>query len=93
MFCVTTFIIRFVKNLFRKVKGENLKLFNCVDASKIYETKIYWIKANQLLPLQLTGLETLESASQNFKLRFHFLFLVSVAVDKLTARGNWVDEA
>ena len=36
---------------------------------------------------------TLESVSQNFKRRFHFLFLVSVAVDKLTARWNWVDEA
>ena len=38
-----------------------------------------------LLSLRLTGVETLESVSQNFKRRFHFLFLVSVAVDKLTA--------
>ena len=27
-----------------------------------------------------------------FKRRFHFSFLVSAAVDKLTARWNWVDE-
>ena len=30
------------------------------------------------------GKETLESVLQNFKRRFHFLFLVSVPVDKLT---------
>ena len=46
-----------------------------------------------LLSLRLTGVETLESVSQNFKRRFHFLFLVSIAVGKLTARWNWVDEA
>ena len=28
LFRVTAFIVRFVKNIFRKVKGENLKLFN-----------------------------------------------------------------
>ena len=39
-----------------------------------------------LLSLRLTGVETLQSVLQNFKCRFHFLFLVSVAVDKLTAR-------
>ena len=60
---------------------------------KFMRLKIHWIKANQLLSLRLTEVETLESASQNFKRRFHLLFLVSVAVDKLTARGNWVDEA
>ena len=38
-----------------------------------------------LLSLRLTGVETLESVSQCFKRRFDFLFLVSVAVDKLTA--------
>ena len=38
-----------------------------------------------LLFLRLTGVETSESVSQNFKRKFHFLFLVSVAVDKLTA--------
>ena len=35
LFRVTAFIVRFVKNIFRKVKGENLKLFNYVDASEI----------------------------------------------------------
>ena len=39
-----------------------------------------------LLSLRLTGVETLKSFWQNFKRRFHFLFLVSVAVDKLTVR-------
>ena len=43
--------------------------------------------------LRITGVETLESVSQNFKRRFYFLFLVTVAVDKLTARWNRVDEA
>ena len=46
-----------------------------------------------LLSLRLTGVETLESVSQNFKRRFHFLVLASVAMDKLTARWNWVDKA
>ena len=46
-----------------------------------------------MLSLRLTGVETLESVSQNFKRRFHFLFLVSVAVTKLTTRLNQVDEA
>ena len=36
--------------------------------------------------MRLTGVETLESVSQNFKRRFHFLFLVRAAVDKLPAR-------
>ena len=40
----------------------------------------------ELLPLRLMGAEILESVSQNFKRRIHFLFIVSVAVDKLTAR-------
>ena len=39
-----------------------------------------------LLSLRLMGVETLESVSQNFRCRFYFLFLVSVAMDKLT--GN-----
>ena len=38
-----------------------------------------------LLSLRLMGVETLESVSQNFRRRFYFLFLVSVAMDKLTA--------
>ena len=53
------FVIRFVKNLFQKVKGKNLKLFNYVNASEIYEVKIYWIKANQLLLLKSENYENL----------------------------------
>ena len=53
------FVIRFVKNLFQKVKGKNLKLFNYVNASEIYEAKIYWIKANQLLLLKSENYENL----------------------------------
>ena len=43
-------------------------------------------KHDYLLPLRLTGVETLELVSQNLKRRFYFLFLVNVAVNKLTAR-------
>ena len=39
LFRVTAFVVRFVKNLFRKIKGENLKLFNHADATEIYEAK------------------------------------------------------
>ena len=41
LFRVTAFVVRFVKNLFRKVKGDNLKLFNYADANAIYEAKIH----------------------------------------------------
>ena len=34
-------------------------------------------KKRNVLSLQLTGVETLESVLQNFKRRFHFLNLVS----------------
>ena len=46
----------------------------------------------RFLSLRLPGLETLESASQNFKSMFHFLFLVIGAADKLTAWWNRVEE-
>ena len=52
LFRVTTFVVRFFKNLFRKVKGENLKLFNYVNASEIYEAEFQWIEANQFLLLR-----------------------------------------
>ena len=52
LFRVTTFVVRFVKNLFGEIKRENLKLFNYADASEIYEAKIHWIKANQLMLLK-----------------------------------------
>ena len=59
LFRVTAFVVRFVKNLFRKVKGENLKLFNYADANEIYEAKIHWVKANQLLLLKSENYENL----------------------------------
>ena len=46
LFRFTAFVVRFVKNLFRKDEGKNLKLSNSVDASEIYEAKIHWIKVN-----------------------------------------------
>ena len=49
-----------------------------------------WIWQNFLLSLRLTGVETLEFVSQNFKRSFHFLFLVRLALDKLTVRWNWM---
>ena len=67
LFRATAFVMRFVKNLFRKVKGENLKLFNYADASEIYEAKIHWIKANQLLLLKK---ENYENSSKNLTLKF-----------------------
>ena len=68
LFRFTAFVVRFVKNLFRKIKGENLKLFNYADASEIYEAKIQWIKANQLL---LSKSENYESLSKNLTLKFN----------------------
>ena len=69
LFRFTAFVVRFVKNLFRKIKGENLKLFNYADASEIYEAKIHWIKANQLLLLKS---ENCENLSKN--LTFNFMY-------------------
>ena len=68
LFRFTAFVVRFVKNLFRKIKGENLKLFIYADASEIYEAKIQWIKANQLL---LSKSENYESLSKNLTLKFN----------------------
>ena len=44
----------------------NLKLFNYVDASEIYEAKTHWIKANLLLLKS----ENYESLSKNLTLKF-----------------------
>ena len=52
LFPVAAFVVKFVKNIFQKVKGEKLKLFNYADASEIYEAKTHWIKANHLLLLK-----------------------------------------
>ena len=67
LFRVTVFVVRFVKNIFRKVRRENLKLFNYVDACEIYEAKTHWIKANQLLLLKS---ENYEKLSKNLTLKF-----------------------
>ena len=67
LFRVTAFVVRFVKNIFRKVRGENLKLFNHFDASKIYEAKTHWIKAN---PLFLLKSENYENLPKNLTLKF-----------------------
>ena len=67
LFRVTAFVVRYVKKLFRKIKGENLKLYNYADASEIYEAKIHWIKANQLLLLKS---ENYGNLSKNLTLKF-----------------------
>ena len=59
LFRVTAFVGRFLKSLFWKVIGKNLKLFNSADGSEIYEAKIHWIKANQLLLLKKENYENL----------------------------------
>ena len=41
-------MIRFFKNLFQKIKGDNLNLNSYVDAKEIYEAKVHWVKVNQL---------------------------------------------
>ena len=41
LFRVTALVIRFVKNLFRKIKGDNLNLNSYVDAKKICEAKVH----------------------------------------------------
>ena len=67
LFRATTFVVRFVKNLFQKVKGKNLKIFNYGDVSQINEAKIHWIKANQLLLLKS---ENYENLPKNLTLKF-----------------------
>ena len=68
LFRATAFVVRFAKTLFRKVKGENLKLFNYADASEIYEAKIHWIKGNDQLFLLKN--ENYENLSKNLTLKF-----------------------
>ena len=67
MFRVTALVIRFVKNLIRKVKGDDLYLKNFVDAKEIYDAKFHWIKANQLCLLKSDNYENL---SKNLSLKF-----------------------
>ena len=45
---VTTFLIKFVKNLFRKIKGDYLNLDSYVDTTEFCEAKVRWVKTNPL---------------------------------------------
>ena len=56
-------MIRFVENLFRKIKGDNLNLGSFVDAKEIHEEKVHWVKTNQL---RLLKSENYEHLSKNF---------------------------
>ena len=56
-------MIRFVKNLFRKIKGDNLNLGSFVDAKEIHEEKVLWVKTNQF---RLLKSENYEHLSKNF---------------------------
>ena len=47
LFRVTALVIRFVKNLFRKIEGDYLHLNSYVDAKKICKAKVQWVKGNQ----------------------------------------------
>ena len=67
LFRVTTLVIRFVKNVFRKIKGDNLNLNSYIDAKEICETKVHWVKANQL---RLLKSENYEHLSKNLSLIF-----------------------
>ena len=48
LFRVTTFLIRFVKKLFRKIKDDNLNLNSYVDAKEICEAKVHLVNDNRL---------------------------------------------
>ena len=67
LFRVTTLVIRFVKNVFRKIKGDNLNLNSYIDVKEICETKVHWVKANQL---RLLKSKTYEYLSKNLSLKF-----------------------
>ena len=67
LFRVTALVIRFVKNIFRKIKRDNLNLNNYVDAKEICEAKVHWAKANQL---RLSKSENYEHLSKNLSLTF-----------------------
>ena len=67
LFRVTALVIRFVKNVFRKIKGDNLNLNSYIDAKEICETKVHWVKANQLRLLKSKNYEYL---SKNLSLKF-----------------------
>ena len=67
LFRVTTLVIRFVKNLSRRIKGDNLNLNSYVDAKEICKANVHWVKANQLYLLKSDNYEHL---SKNLSLKF-----------------------
>ena len=67
LFRATALVIRFVKNLFRQMKGDNLDLNSYVDAKEIFEAKVHWVKANQL---RLIKSENYEHLSKNLSVKF-----------------------
>ena len=67
LFCVTALVIRLAKNLFRKIKVDNMNLNSYVDAKEICEAKVHWVKANQLRLLKSHNYEHL---SKNLSLKF-----------------------
>ena len=69
LFCVTALVIRLVKNLFRKIKVDNLNLNSYVDAKEICKAKFHWVKVNQLRLLK----------SRNYK---HLSKNLSLKLDK-----------
>ena len=60
-------VIRFVKNLFRKIIGDNLNSNSYVDAKEICEPKVHWVNANRLRLLKSKNYEHL---SKNLSLKF-----------------------
>ena len=67
LFRVTALVIRFVKNLFRKIKGDNLNFNSYIDAKEICEAKVHWVKPNQL---RLLKSENCEYLSKSLSLKF-----------------------
>ena len=67
LFRVTALVIRFVKNLFRKIEGDYLHLNSYVDAKKICKAKVQWVKGNQF---SLLKSENYEHFSKNLSLKF-----------------------
>ena len=67
LFRFTALVIRFVKNLFQKVKGDNLNLNSYIDPKEICEAKVHWVKTNQL---RLLKSENYEHLSKNLYLIF-----------------------
>ena len=67
LFCVTALLIRFVKNLFRKIKADNLNLNSYIDAKESCEAKVHLVKVNQYLLLKS---ENYEHLLKNLSLKF-----------------------